>query len=523
MSPPPPLPAGPPPDGPDADGPAGPDADGSAAPDGPRGPARDGSADSVPDGASDSASDGRIGPAADGPVASGGSADSVPGGFEGSAPGGAPGSPPGGAPGSVPDGRPDSPSGGLAGSVLGGGVGRAADGPAASGGSEGSASSGSGGSAPGGRADPSSGGPGRSGPGGPDDLTSGGPANSASNPSTGSASGRPDGPSPGGGPGHGGRTGPARRRPLTRAARENRAGLLFVTPTVLVVLVVVVLPILWTVLLSFRRARLVDIPHMGLFGDWSLANFAGVFSSSDFWTSLWTTLLYTVGGTAGSLVLGLVAALALRRPFRGRGLLRGAMLLPYVAPVVAVTFVWQIALSPQFGVVNEWGTSLLGWDDPIAFLSTRDWEVSVWGLHFDVPLALLTVIAFETWRYFPFAFLFLLARLQAVPTVLEEAALVDGATPTQRFRHVLLPQLMPVIALLCVLRFLMTFTKFDDVYLLTGGGSGTDVVAVRVYDFLTARFDVGGAAAQALVLAAVLTALLGVCSGLFAGKVREES
>ncbi|GHJ18406.1 hypothetical protein TPA0909_00200 [Streptomyces albus] len=126
------------------------------------------------------------------------------------------------------------------------------------------------------------------------------------------------------------------------------------------VLVVVVLPILWTVLLSFRRARLVDIPHMGLFGDWSLANFAGVFSSSDFWTSLWTTLLYTVGGTAGSLVLGLVAALALRRPFRGRGLLRGAMLLPYVAPVVAVTFVWQIALSPQFGIVNEWGAHAAG-------------------------------------------------------------------------------------------------------------------------------------------------------------------
>ncbi len=504
MSPPPPLPAGPPPDRPDADGPAGPDADGSAAPDGPPGPARDGSAGSVPDGASDSASGSRIAPAADGP--DGPDADGS------AAPDGPPGPARDGSADSVPDGASDSASDGRIGPV--------ADGPAASGGSEGSASSGSGGSAPGGRADAP---PGGSGPGGPGDLTSGGPANSASNPPTGSASGRPDGPSPGGGPGHGGRTGPARRRLLTRAARENRAGLLFVTPTVLVVLVVVVLPILWTVLLSFRRARLVDIPHMGLFGDWSLANFAGVFSSSDFWTSLWTTLLYTVGGTAGSLVLGLVAALALRRPFRGRGLLRGAMLLPYVAPVVAVTFVWQIALSPQFGIVNEWGATLLGWDDPIAFLSTRDWEVSVWGLHFDVPLALLTVIAFETWRYFPFAFLFLLARLQAVPTVLEEAALVDGATPTQRFRHVLLPQLMPVIALLCVLRFLMTFTKFDDVYLLTGGGSGTDVVAVRVYDFLTARFDVGGAAAQALVLAAVLTALLGVCSGLFAGKVREES
>ncbi|MBO8197124.1 sugar ABC transporter permease [Streptomyces smyrnaeus] len=313
------------------------------------------------------------------------------------------------------------------------------------------------------------------------------------------------------------------RRPLTGAARENRAGLAFVTPTFLVVLVVVVLPILWTVLLAFQRARLVDIQSMGLFGNWSLHNFTGILTSPGFWTSLWTTLLYTVGSTAGSVVLGLVAALALRRPFRGRGLLRGSMLLPYVAPVVAAAFVWQIALSPQFGIVNEWGGKLLGWDDPVAFLSTRSYEVSLLGLHFDVPLALLTVIAFETWRYFPFAFLFLLARLQAVPDVLEEAATVDGATPTQRFRHVLLPQLMPVIALLCVLRFIMTFNKFDDIYLLTGGGSGTDVVAVRVYDFLTARFDVGAAAAQALVLAVVLMALLGVYFKFFAKKVEEEA
>ncbi|MCT7354584.1 sugar ABC transporter permease [Streptomyces sp. 15-116A] len=218
-----------------------------------------------------------------------------------------------------------------------------------------------------------------------------------------------------------------------------------------------------------------------------------------------------------------MAALALRRPFRGRGLLRGSMLLPYVAPVVAVAFVWEVALSPQYGIVNEWGKTVLGWDDPIAFLSTREYEVSLLGLHVDIPLALLTVIAFEIWRYFPFAFLFLLARLQAVPDGLEEAAMVDGATISQRFRHILLPQLMPVIALLCVLRFIMTFNKFDDVYLLTGGGSGTDVAAVRVYDFLTSRYDVGAAAAQALVLAVILMALLGIYFTFFARKVQEES
>lgn len=78
---------------------------------------------------------------------------------------------------------------------------------------------------------------------------------------------------------------------------------------------------------------------MSLLGNWSLANFEAVFGSPGFWSSLWTTLLYAVGATAGSVALGLVAALALRKPFRGRGLLRASMLLPYVAPVVAVAFV----------------------------------------------------------------------------------------------------------------------------------------------------------------------------------------
>lgn len=323
-------------------------------------------------------------------------------------------------------------------------------------------------------------------------------------------------------PGPTGQVAPA-KRPLTAARRANRAGLAFVSPTFVVVLVVVVLPILWTVLLAFQDAKLIDIQGMGLFGDWSLDNFTHVFDSAGFWSSLTTTLLYTAGATLGSVVLGLIAALALRRPFRGRGLLRAAMLLPYVAPVVAVAFVWEVALSPQYGVVNDWGRRLFGWDDPIAFLSTREYEVGLLGLHFDIPLALLTVIAFECWRYFPFAFLFILARLQAVPDALEEAATVDGATVSQRFRHILLPQLMPVIALLCVLRFIMTFNKFDDVYLLTGGGAGTDVAAVRVYDFLTARYDVGAAAAQALVLAVSLMILLGLYFKFFGAKVQEAS
>jgi multiple sugar transport system permease protein len=311
------------------------------------------------------------------------------------------------------------------------------------------------------------------------------------------------------------------RRPITLRQRENRAGLAYLSPTLIVVLVVVVVPILWTIMLAFQRIRLINIRRAGIFGEYSMHNIEVVLTSPGFWSSLWTTLVYTVGGTALSILFGLVAALALRGRFRGRTLVRASVLLPYVAPVVSVTFVWEIMLSPQFGIANNWGTRFLGWDRPIAFLGQREYPLSIFGWHVDIPLALFTVIAFEAWRYFPFAFLFLLARLQAVPAELEEAALVDGAAPSQSFRHILLPQLGPVIALLTVLRFIMTFNKFDDVYLLTGGGSGTQVVSVRVYEFLTARFDIGAAAAQALVLAVGLIVLLVIYLRFLAPRVED--
>ncbi|WP_198663800.1 carbohydrate ABC transporter permease [Jiangella endophytica] len=301
---------------------------------------------------------------------------------------------------------------------------------------------------------------------------------------------------------------PARTDTLAR--QESRLAYRLISPTLLIVVVVVVLPVIWTISLAFQDVRLINLRDAGFFGEYVLDNFATVFGSSGFWSSLWTTVVYTVGATLGSIAIGLVAALALRKPFRGRGVLRAAMLLPYVAPVVAVTFVWSVALNPQFGIVNAWGTRFLGWDEPVPFLSQRDYSVGLFGVDVTVPLALLTVIAFEAWRYFPFAFLFIIARLQALPGELDEAAMVDGTSIWQRFRHITLPQLMPVIALLTILRFIFTFNKFDDVYLLTGGGAGTEVVSIRVYEFLTARTDIGAAAAQSLVLAGVLVVFIAV-------------
>jgi multiple sugar transport system permease protein len=282
-----------------------------------------------------------------------------------------------------------------------------------------------------------------------------------------------------------------------------------VSPTVIVVIVMVVLPVLWALVLSFQDISLLNIRQLDLIGgDYTLDNYDLLLSGSDFLTAARTTLLYSVFGTLGAIVLGLIAALLVRSSFRGRGLVRGALLLPWVAPIVAVTFIWTVLLSPQLGFVNAVGTDVLGWAKPIPFLSQESGNITLFGLSVGVPTALLTVIVFESWKSFPFAFLFILARLQAAPKELEEAAAVDGATPTQIFRHIILPQLMGVIALIAVLRFIFTFNAFDEIYLLTGGGAGTEVLATQVYSFLTARADVGASAAVAMFMAAVLAVLL---------------
>ena len=294
-----------------------------------------------------------------------------------------------------------------------------------------------------------------------------------------------------------------------RAKRDSRAGVLLVSPTFIVVMVMVVLPVLWALVLSFQDIQLLGIRRLSLFGaEYTLENYDLMFSSSEFLDAAKNTLLYSVFGTLGAIVLGLAAALLVRSSFRGRGLVRGVLLLPWVAPVVAVTFVWTVLLSPQLGFVNAVGTEMLGWESPIPFLSQEEGSITVFGVSIGVPTALLVVIAFESWKSFPFAFLFILARLQAAPRELEEAAQVDGATPTQAFWHIILPQLMGVIALIAVLRFIFTFNSFDEIYLLTGGGAGTEVLATQVYSLLTARADVGASAAVAMFMAAVLAVLL---------------
>jgi len=240
----------------------------------------------------------------------------------------------------------------------------------------------------------------------------------------------------------------------------------------------------------------------------TLANFRRVLSGAEFWPALRVTLAYTIFGTIGSILLGLFAAQLLNASFVGKGALRGLFLFPYVAPVIAVAFTWAFLLDPLSGAVNALGQRFGVLGQAVAFLSQRSFTVELFGLRLRLPLALSSVIAFEAWRYFPFAFLFILARFQAIPRDMYEAAEVDGASPLQQFWYVTLPQLVGILSTLFLLRFIWTFNKFDDIFLLTGGAAGTKTLTVQVYDQAFALADLGAGAAVAVVLFVVLAAFM---------------
>ncbi len=225
----------------------------------------------------------------------------------------------------------------------------------------------------------------------------------------------------------------------------------------------------------------------------SLENFARVFDGKEFWGVLWVTLFYTVFGTIGALVMGLFAALLLNKSFRGQGIIRGLYLFPYVAPVIAVAFTWVTLFDPFSGSANALLVQMGLTSDPINFFGER-------------PLALIMVTVFEIWRYFPLSFLFILARMQSIDSSMYEAADMDGASPFQKFWLLSIPQLLGILSVLFLLRFIWTFNKFDDIFLLTGGNAGTRTLTVNVYEQAFAISNIGAGAAVAVVILVCLIA-----------------
>ena len=239
-----------------------------------------------------------------------------------------------------------------------------------------------------------------------------------------------------------------------------------------------------------------------LTSDFTLSNFKKVITNYEFKDLLLTTFYYTFFGTVGAIVFGILSAQMVNQKFRGRSFIRSTLLFPYVAPVVALAFTWELLLDPNSGTLNNLLLNYNIIDKPINLLGQKYVSIFVFGFEFKLRLALTTVIIFEIWRYFPLAFLFILARLQAVPKELYEAADIDGAGPYTKFINITLPQITAVISILFMIRFIWNFNKFEDIFLLTGGASGTRTLPINVYEqgFSIGNIGMGSAVSMVIVL-----------------------
>lgn len=286
-------------------------------------------------------------------------------------------------------------------------------------------------------------------------------------------------------------------------AQEARLAWLLVLPTAAIVFGLVLFPAIFNVWISFHAVGLGNLNDVinAPFTGWEnyrrvFTDFAFSYQSWRSWGAALTSITYSFAATLLTLVVGLAAALLLNIRFRGRGVARAMLLFPYIAPVVSVAFVWRWILDPRpSGVLNDLLMRLHLIELPIAYLATKG-------------LAFLLVVVFQAWRYFPFAMLMILARLQAIDGTLYEAAEVDGASRWDKFRSVTLPELRYVLGAVFLLRLMWTFNKFDDIYLLTGGGFGTKVLPVLTYEFSFRLHDFGRGAASSMILLAILAVFM---------------
>ena len=249
-----------------------------------------------------------------------------------------------------------------------------------------------------------------------------------------------------------------------------------------------------------------DADNILLNTNFTFKNFKNIFNDNDFFDLLLTTFYFTFFGTVGAIIFGMFAAQLVNQKFYGRTFMRSILLFPYVGPVVALAYTWTLLLDPNSGTLNALLVNFGILDKPINLLGQKYMILNLFGFDLKLRLALTTVIMFEIWRYFPLAFLFILARLQAVPKDLYEAAEVDGAGPLRKFLNITLPQITAIISILFMIRFIWNFNKFEDIFLLTGGASGTRTLPINVYQqgFSISNIGMGSAVSIVIVLLLII-------------------
>lgn len=277
-----------------------------------------------------------------------------------------------------------------------------------------------------------------------------------------------------------GRLGRARRH-----WKQNQLAYALITPSLIMVLLIYFYPMLngfWQSLHYYSRIQPWAYRFTGL------ENYITAFNTHDFWLALRTSAIWTIGGVLSSYTLGLIAALMLNGEFRGRGLYRSILLLPWVVPPVVAGTSWMWMYADQDGIINRTLRDLGVIARPIYWLS--------------VPhLAMIAVIIVHVWRTFPFMMITVLAALSSIPDDIYEAGRIDGASNWQLYRYITFPLIFPISITAMVLSSIWTFNDFGTIFVLTGGGpaGATTTLIIQSYKEAFQRYNVGYGTSLAVI------------------------
>lgn len=281
------------------------------------------------------------------------------------------------------------------------------------------------------------------------------------------------------------------RRKVSLHQRRRRGAWLLIAPALLLLAFAAGWPLLRTIWFSFTNAMLDNPNEYEIVG---VANYfahrdgmaIGVLSDPLWWQAVGNTLWFSIVSVSLELVLGLLLALLMNEKFRGRALVRTAILVPWAIPTIVSAKMWGWMFHDQYGVINDL-LGRLGLPSHLAWIAEP--SLSMWA-----------VVIADVWKTTPFMALMLLAALQLIPGDLYEAARVDGASAWQRFRRITLPLIMPALVVALIFRIMDAMRVFDLIYVLTSNSEATMSISGYAREQIVSYQDMGmGSAASVLV------------------------
>ena len=291
----------------------------------------------------------------------------------------------------------------------------------------------------------------------------------------------------------------------SRLTRERiRSAWLFMAPMLIVLALVAGWPLVRTMWFGFTDANLSDLEAAEFVG---FVNYYYLLTDPDWWNAVWNTLVFTGVSLILETILGMAIALTLNAHFRGRGLLRAAVLIPWAIPTVVSAQMWNWMYHDVFGVINHVLQALGLITEPIAWTASPD-------------TALIAVIMVDVWKTTPFMALLLLAGLQMLPQECYESARVDGVHPVKVFFKVTLPLLKPALMVAVIFRALDALRIFDLIYVMSGNNEDTMSMSVYARQQLVDFQDVGYGSAAATLLFLIIALITVIYLTL--GKVGRE-